>query len=71
MTTCVRLLYIGMVAAVELQQRLVSFHSVVRLPLLMFSSCPLQEMQQPFVKEPYGINLDALPADKDLLIYER
>lgn len=37
----------------------------------MFPSCPLQEMQQPFVKEPYGINLGALPADQDLLIYER
>lgn len=38
----------------------------------VFPSCPLQEMQQqPFVKEPYGINLGALPADKDLLIYER
>lgn len=37
----------------------------------MFPSCPLQEVQQPFVKEPYGINLGALPADQDLLIYER
>lgn len=48
-----------------------SFPSKARSPLLMFLSCPLQEMQQPFAKEPYGIDLGALPADKDLLIYER
>lgn len=37
----------------------------------MFCSTPLQEIQQPSVKDPYGINLAVLSADKDLLIYER
>ncbi|TNM94699.1 hypothetical protein fugu_017458 [Takifugu bimaculatus] len=35
------------------------------------SSRTQEEMQQPSINEPYGINLAALPADKDLLIYKR
>uniref|UniRef100_H2UNN1 FIG4 phosphoinositide 5-phosphatase n=1 Tax=Takifugu rubripes TaxID=31033 RepID=H2UNN1_TAKRU len=35
------------------------------------SSRTQEEMQQPSINEPYGINLAVLPADKDLLIYKR